>query len=407
MYEHFSTEFFVNNRKRLRELFVGTAPIVITANGKLQRNADTTYTFRQDSNFWYLTGLKEPDLILVLDKGKEYLILPEQQSYYDIFHGGYDKRVLAETSGIQTILEHTDGWKQLGGRLGRVKHVATMAASPEYLKELGFYANPARRALIRALKKHNSELDLLDLRPQLATMRVVKQPKELAAIKKAIAITSKGLKFVQKHQYKHEYELEAALSSVFRKNGARGHGFSPIVSAGVRACALHQDDNDGEIGSRDLLTVDVGAEVEQYTADITRTYSQSKNPTKRQRAVHAAVLAVQDYAFGLIKPGAFIKENEALIEQFMGEKLRELGLIKTIDREAVRKYFPHSTSHFLGLDAHDAGDYTRPLEPGMVLTVEPGIYIPEEKIGVRIEDDVLVTPKGHTVLSASLPRDIS
>lgn len=196
------------------------------------------------------------------------------------------------------------------------------------------------------------------------------------------------------------------MTHYFRKSGATGHGFSPIVSAGERACVLHQNENNGEIGAKDLITVDIGAEVDNYSADITRTYSQSK-PSKRQKAVHAAVEAVQDYAFSLVKPGVLLKENEALIEHYMGEKLRELGLIKTIDRDSVRTYFPHSTSHFLGLDVHDTGDYSRPLESGMVITIEPGIYIPQEGIGVRIEDDVLVTSKGYKILSGRLPRTIS
>lgn len=407
MYKHFSAEFFVSNRARLRELFVGTAPIVISANGVLQRNGDSTFPFRQDSNFWYLTGINQPNLVLVVDKTKEYLILPERERYYDIFHGGYNPDELQKISGIRKIYEHDEGWKKLNNRIRKVKHVATLAAAPRYIKTLGLYSNPARAHMIRNIKKVNSDIELLDLRSQMALMRVVKQPAELAAIQEAVDITNKGLRSVQKHQFKHEYEVEAALSNTFRKAGARGHGFSPIVSAGINACALHQDDNAGPIGSKDLLTVDVGAEVDNYTADITRTYSQSKNPSKRQRDIHAAVLAVQEYGFSLIKPGALVKENEKLVEAFMGEKLRELGLIKTIEHETVREFFPHATSHFLGLDAHDVGDYTRPLEPGMVLTVEPGIYIPKEGIGVRIEDDLLVTKTGYKVLSGRLPRAIA
>lgn len=405
MYHHFSSEFFTNNRKRLRELFVGTAPIVITANGLLQRNGDSTYNFRQDSNFWYLTGIQEPDLVLVIDKDKEYIILPEQQTYQEIFHGGHDGAELQKNSGIETILSNTEGWKRLGGRLKRVKHVATIGAPPAYIKEQGFYTNPARAALIERVKQENDQLELLDLRPQLSRMRVIKQVAEISAIQEAIDITTKAIKYVQKRQYDFEYQIEAAVTNHFRKLGASGHGFSPIVSAGDRACVLHQNENNGHITPKDMITLDIGAEVDNYSADITRTYSQTK-PTKRQKSVHVAVEAVQEYALSLVKPGALLKDNEALIEQYMGEKLRELGLIKTIDRENVRKYFPHSTSHFLGLDVHDTGDYSRPLEPGMVITVEPGIYIPEEGIGVRIEDDVLVTPRGYKVLSARLPRSI-
>jgi Xaa-Pro aminopeptidase len=396
MYHHFSEEFFINNRKRLRELFVGTAPIVITANGILQRNGDNIYKFRQDSSFWYLTGIKSPDVTLVMDKAKDYLILPAQQDYLDVFHGGCNPVALQTISGIETVYKQEEGWKRLNSRLKRAKHVATLSASPAYVDQLGFYANPARAHLIERLKQANPNLELLDLKPQLSLMRMIKQPPELAALQEAIDITIKTIKAVQKKHYQYEYQLEADITFKFRKAGAQGHAFTPIVASGERAC----------IESKEMITLDIGAEVDNYSADITRTYIQSGQPTKRQRAVHDAVQAVQDYAYGLIKPGANIRENEKLIEHFMGEKLRELGLIKIIDRESVRKYFSHATSHYLGLDTHDSGDYSRPLEPGMVITVEPGIYIPEEGIGVRIEDDVLVTSDGYQLLSGNLSRDI-
>lgn len=407
MHLNFSSEFFVNNRLRLRELFVGTAPIVITANGVMQRNGDGIYQFRQDSSFWYLTGIEQPDVVLVMDKSKDYLILPTQQAYLDIFHGGSDPVALEAVSGINNIYSQDDGWKQLNGRLKKVKHLATLSAPPPYVAELGFYSNPARASLITRMKEANPEVELLDIRSQLALMRVIKQPVELEALQQAIDITIKGLKYVQRRQYESENQIEADLTQQFVKQGAKGHAFTPIISAGANACILHRDANNSPIGPKELLTLDVGAEVDNYSADISRTYSQTKNPTKRQRDVHAAVIAVQDYAFTLIKPGAQIKDNEKLVEQYMGEKLRELGLIKTIDRDNVRQFFPHATSHFLGLDTHDTGDYGLPLAPGMVITVEPGIYIPAEGIGVRIEDDLLITADGYKNLSAGLPRDIS
>jgi len=193
------------------------------------------------------------------------------------------------------------------------------------------------------------------------------------------------------------------LSRGFRRRGAKGDAFTPIVAAGAQACTIHYVANEAELHQDEFLLMDVGAEWDHYAADISRTIHLGNAPTKRQRQVHAAVKEVQDYGFSLVQPGVKIKDNERLIEHFMGEKLRELGLIKSIESDAVRKYFPHSTSHYLGLDTHDAGDYDRVLEPGVVLTVEPGIYIPEEGIGVRIEDDVLVTESGFEVLSARLP----
>jgi Xaa-Pro aminopeptidase len=152
-----------------------------------------------------------------------------------------------------------------------------------------------------------------------------------------------------------------------------------------------------------LLLIDVGAEFNHYAADITRTIAVSDKVSKRQRQVYESVHDVQQFAFGLLKEGLELRSYEEQIEHYMGEQLRVLGLISTIDKESVRKYYPHSTSHFLGLDPHDVGDYTLPLQENMVITVEPGIYIPEEGIGVRIEDDVVITKESYRNLSDNLP----
>jgi Xaa-Pro aminopeptidase len=154
------------------------------------------------------------------------------------------------------------------------------------------------------------------------------------------------------------------------------------------------------------VTIDIGAEVFHYAADITRTLIIGTKPTTRQQSVYQAVLEVQNFAIGLQKPGAIIADNEKKVRKFMGIKLIELGLIKKATADEISRFYPHSTSHFLGLEAHDAGDYKQPLRPGVVLTVEPGIYIAEENIGIRLEDDVLITPDGNKVLSAGLSRDL-
>ncbi|HSX07622.1 MAG TPA: Xaa-Pro aminopeptidase [Candidatus Saccharimonadales bacterium] len=410
MNEHiFTSDFFAGNRDRLRQLFTGTAPIVITANGLLQRGGDDTYPFFQDANFWYLTGLNEPDLVLVLDKDKEYIIAPGRNAMRQTFDGALDVDAIIQRSGVRTVTDEKDGWRQLSARLKRVQHVATLAAPPAYLDGYDMYTNPARARLVAALKEVNASLEPLDLREHLARMRTVKQEPELAALQAAIDITMATLKDVTRVQqlakYGYEYEIEAAITAGFRKRGAVGHAFSPIVASGKRACTLHNITNNGQLAADELVVLDVGAEVEHYSADVTRTAALGK-PSPRQRKVHEAVLDVQNYAMNLLKPGVTLREYEKQVEHYMGEKLRELGLIKTIKTEAVRQYFPHATSHFLGLNTHDAGDYERPLEPGAVLTVEPGIYIAEEAIGVRIEDDVLITADGITNLSARLPREL-
>jgi Xaa-Pro aminopeptidase len=407
IYEQFTSEFFAGNRARLRELFTGTAPIVLVANGLLQRGADSTFPFQQDATFWYLTGCEEPDVVVVLDKEKEYLIVPERADVRTTFDGAIDVVELARTSGISTILHEEEGWRQLNARLRKVKHVATLPASPKYIEQYGMFTNPARRLLVQKMKAENTSLDLLDLSQHLGRMRMVKQAVEISALQQAIDITIETLKDVSKPskrtRYSHEYEVEAEISRGFRTRGSRGHAFEPIVASGKRACTLHNVANNGPLAADELLICDVGAEYAHYAADITRTIALG-TPSRRQETVFAAVLEVQDYAKSLLKTGIILKEYEKQVEQYMGEKLRELGLIKTIDHDSVRNYYPHATSHFLGLNVHDVGDYERPLEPGVVLTVEPGIYIPEEGIGIRIEDDALVTPEGLHILSDKLPR---
>ncbi len=409
----FGSDFFAANRERLRQLFTGTAPIVLTAHGALQLGSDEAYPFHQDSSFWYLTGVDIPDVVLVIDKGREYLIIPTRDTVYETFDGAIDVDELTRQSGIKEILNEKEGWKQLETRLKKVRHVATVSANPAYIDILGMYTNPARRILIERIKKINPDLELLDLRQHIARMRMIKQPAELLALQEAIDITADTIKEVTRPaklaKYAYEYELEAEITRGFRYRGGAAHAFAPIVASGQHACTLHHNANNGLLASDELVILDVGADVAHYSADISRTFALSGKPSRRQQQVYDAVCAAQDYAYSLLKPGVLLREYEKQMEAFVGEKLRELGLIKSISAETVRGegFFPHSTSHFLGLDTHDVGDYDHPLEPGTVITVEPGIYIRAEGLGVRIEDDVLITEDGCQVLSAKLPRALS
>jgi Xaa-Pro aminopeptidase len=409
MIPDFKKDFFSGNRRRLQEIFIGTAPIVITANGLLQRGGDTTFVFAQDANFWYLTGINDPDVLLVIDRNKEYLIVPERSASRETFDGKLSHSEMSAVSGIEEVYSAEEGWKQLSGRLKKVKHVATLSAPPEYIDIYGFYTNPARQNLQNRLNEVNEDMELLDLSLHMARMRMVKQPEEVKAIQKAIDITGIALKEATKRtklaKYAYEYEIEAEITKGMRANGASGHSFAPIVAGGKRACTVHNLSNNGKLKPKELVIMDVGAEYEHYAADITRTISLS-SPTRRQQKVYDTVLEVQQYAMGLVKPGVLIRDYEKEVRQYMGEKLRELNLIKTIEVEEVNKYYPHATSHFLGLNVHDAADYDKPLEPGMVITVEPGIYIPEESIGVRLEDDVILTDSGIENLSYDLPKKL-
>lgn len=361
MDELFSADFFVGNRARLRELFTGTAPIIITANGQLQRGGDATYPFHQDANFWYLTGIDEPDLILVIDKDKEYIILPEELDYRDIFDGKQDPEKISDTSGISSILGSKSGWRQLESRLRKVKHVATLAASPAYVTQLGFYVNPARAALVQRIKDIKPSIELLDLRTHLARLRMVKQPVELSAIQQAIDIGNGALKRLKSKlpRLSYEYEVEAEITAFTLRSGA-ADAWKPIVASGENACTLHSSNNKTKLKTGSLIVVDIGVEISHYCSDVTRTFSVDGRSSRRAQAVYSAVKEVQNFAVDLQKPGALIAENEKKVEVFLGECLRELNLIKSIDRDSVRQFFPHATSHFLGLDPHDAGEYDRP-----------------------------------------------
>ncbi len=409
MQELFGAEFFAGNRARLRELFTGKAPIVVTANGLLQRGGDSGYAFAQDANFWYLTGVEEPDVILVIDRDNEYLIVPDRNAVQEVFDGVIETSVLSRRSGIQKIYDQKTGWNKLSGRLKKVKHIATVAPAPAYIEQIGMYVNPARANLIQKLKAYNQDLELLDLSPHLSRQRMIKQPAEIVAIQKAIDITISSLKESLKPSkmktYSHEYQIEAEITRGFRKRGADGQAFEPIVASGERACVLHNLANNAPLTKNNLVVVDVGAQYQHYASDISRTVIYG-NSSRRQQSVVAAVIEAQSFAISLLKPGVMLKDYEHQVVMFVGEKLRELGLIKTITEESVREFYPHATSHFVGLNVHDVGDYNRPLEQGIVLTVEPGIYIKAEAIGVRIEDDVLITPNGNKVLSNKLSREL-
>ena len=403
----FSPDFFKTNRERLKQLFPGTAPIVLTANGLVQLGGDNTYPFTQDANFWYLSGIERPDILLVIDEGQEYLIVPTLSASRQVFDGEISSAELAQVSGVKTVYDDTNGWDRLAKRLKTVSHVATLASAPDYIESHGFYANPARRALKTKLKKQNQTIKFLDLRVHLARLRMVKYPEEIKAIQTAVDITAQSLNYVAKNiaKYKYEYEIEADLSWQFRRSGGSGHAFSPVVASGERACVIHNLENNSKLNKSDLVIIDTGAEVNHYAADLASTFSLSK-PTKRQQAVYQSVLKVQQDALNLLKPGVNLKEYEKQVEAIMAEQLVSLGLVKRYTRANVRQFYPHATSHFLGLNVHDVGDYAQALRPGMVMAVEPGIYIKSEGIGVRVEDDVVITAQGNRVLSSKLAKTL-
>lgn len=410
MKTHFGPDFFTANRTKLRASLGSDMPIIITGNGVMQRGGDEPSPFYQDSNFWYLTGLYGADLVLVMQARETYVIVPNLSAVREVFDGAHDLAAYAARSGITSFLPEKEGWQRLRAEIQNTAIAATLASPPAHMKAHGIYTLPFRRQLIARLKRYHPPLELRDVRSELADLRVIKQPEELAALQQAVDITCDTLCEVATskilHQVHHEYELEAEITYGFRKHGAEGHAFAPIVGAGKHGTTLHHMENNGAIGADDLIVLDVGASVEHYSADITRTVSPV--PLAGRKAdVFRAVTAVQDYALSLIKPGIVSKDYEREVEACMGIELQKLGLIRETSQANIRRYFPHATSHFLGLDTHDVGDYRQPWREGMVITCEPGIYIPEENIGVRIEDDILLTKTGNKNLSGACPRQLT
>ena len=409
MDKSFTASFFSANRASLLSSSKAEL-IVISANCLIQKSGDAAYPFKQDPNFWYLCGIDQPEVILVISKKEEYLIIPKLNKFRQVFDGSINLSALSNISGIDQLYSDQEGWQKLKSSLSRSSHIATLLPSPTIIKPHGLFAQPARRRLITKLKRLKYDLKFDDLRPVLARLRMVKQPVEIEAIKTAIDITTQTLNQVLDHskldRYKYSYQIEAAITEGFVSRGAMGHGFEPIIAGGKNATVIHYQRTDQGLQKGQLLVVDVGSEYSFYTADITRTISYGQ-PSPRQVAVFDAVAEVQKQAISLAKPGILVKEYEQQVEQLIGLQLIKLGLINKLDHREIRRYYPHSCSHSLGLDPHDSADYSLPLPKNMVMTVEPGIYIPEEAIGVRLEDDILLTTGGCEVLSSALKTNLT
>lgn len=399
-----NADFFKGNRERLAQQ-CRDGIILITAYTQVQRSGDAAFGFEQEANFWWLTGVDAPDWQLLIDAAahKSWLIAPEVDVMHHIFDGSLAPDVAKDQSGVHDVLSRHEADEKLAGYARRGAVAWTLGDDP-HAKYYDFSLNPAPSKLRRALLRRFSEVR--DVRPLVSKLRAIKQPLEIRAMQQAIDGTIEVFRHVQAtlDSYTHEYEVEAEFSYHFRRSGLDGHAYDPIVAAGEHACTLHYDTNNGPLKHGDLLLLDIGARTGGYVADITRTYAIG-TPTGRQCDVHHAVQAAQREIIELIQPGESVKVYQESVDRIMHQAIGSLGLMT--DKAAYRRYFPHAISHGLGVDVHDSLGAPEVFMPGMVLTVEPGIYIPEEGIGVRIEDDILVTADGSRNLSAALSTDLS
>lgn len=399
--------FFTNNRQKLRQV-LGSSPIILTAYAQLQRGNDAAFKFEQEANFWWLSGIEAPDWQLIIDgsRHKSWLVAPDIDEVHRVFDGSLSPEEALRTSGVDAVLTRAEAEEKIA-ELARQHAVVFTLGDDPYAEHYDFSRNPAPDALKRRLSR--TFADVRSVRREMSRLRAIKQPEEIAAIECAIAVTIDAFQSVRPllGNLRYEYEVEAEFSYYFRRHGAAGHAYDPIVASGAHACTLHYDTNSGALVDRELLLLDIGARHEGYAADITRTYAIGR-PTERQAAVHRAVAEAQRTIIALLKPGLAIKDYHESVDMIMQDTLLSLGLIKSRDDTAsYRHYFPHAVSHGLGIDVHDSLGAPERLEPGMVLTVEPGVYIPEESIGVRIEDDVLITADGHRNLTAALSTELA
>ena len=397
------SNFFKNNRHNLvKEL--GGQLTVLSAYSKLQRSNDMAHSFSQEANFWYVTGIEEPDWLVIIDgvQAKTWLVMPHISDVHMTFDGGLSAEQAKQVSGVDSVISKDESIKLLRTLAKRHSLVHTVGIPP-HADYFNFNLNPS-------IVQNKNNLDRVfnqvqDAQKQLAKLRAIKQPEELAMMQRAINLTVECFKDVRSKisSYKHEYEIEADFNWKFRHSGSKGHAYDPIVAGGTNACTLHHSHNQSKLSNRQLVLMDVGAEFGGYTADITRTYAKGQ-PTKRQTAVHAAVESAHKQIISLIAPSASIEEYQTSVNTIMQDAIASLGLGN--DEASLRRYFPHAISHGLGIDVHDSLGGPKYFAENMVLTVEPGIYIPEEGIGVRIEDDILVTAKGHKNLSGSLSTEL-
>ena len=394
-------EFFIRNRKSIYEA-IDADVVILGGNILLQRSNDASYAFEQEANFWYLTGIRAPGWWVIIESNKSYLVAPDVDEVHRIFDGSLSNADAKAISGVDVVLKHKAGEKLLETLKGDEVRIASIGEDP-HKDHYDFALNPGPINMLRKLKSIFGEVK--DCRQKLAELRAIKTPEEIQLLRNAIRLTINGFEAVKSaiHHYSFEYEIEADFNYLFRRKGASGHAYDPIIASAGNACTLHYNKNQDRLTPGQFILIDVGARLEGYPADITRTYAHG-DISDRHRSVHAEVELAHHKIIELLRPDLLVKEYFLEVDKIMLTALNNLGLLK--EKADYRKYFPHSVSHGLGIDVHDSLGNPVIFQPGMVLTVEPGIYIPEEGIGVRIEDDILITETGHENLSDGLPTGL-
>ncbi|PLW92110.1 MAG: X-Pro aminopeptidase [Marinilabiliales bacterium] len=402
-YEPLPASFYERNRKALYKKLVPDSLVVLTGNEEIPWSGDQYYPFRQYSDFFYLTGIDQEDSMVCLcphhpNKAlREVLFIKETSPEMVIWNGEkLTKDQAAKLSGIQTVKWNSEFWTVVQEMAFQSRCIyLSMNEAPKFQSAVPTAEKRLAEELRKRFPAHNTER----LAPVLAQERVVKSKEEIETIKKSIAITGMALNRVLKtvSPGMMEYQIEAEMTYEFMRNGASSHAYAPIVASGENACVLHYTANDKMLKDGDLLLMDFGASYGNYASDCSRTIPVNGKFTPRQKECYNAVLAVFREAVKLFVPGNTIENINKEVNKLMEEAMIGLGLFTKEERDEqdpkkplYQKYFMHGTSHFMGLDVHDVGMKTTKLQKGMVLTCEPGLYIKDEGIGIRIENDILV-----------------
>lgn len=422
---------FSHRRKRLMQM-MGTGAIAILPTAPVRlRNRDAEYPYRADSDFYYLTGFPEPEAVAVLIPGRkqgEYILFcRERDLQQETWHG---RRAGTEGAtaqhGADDAFPISDINEILPGLLEKCERVYyTMGRYPDFDQRVMEWVNQIRN---KSRAGTHAPHEFVALDHVLHEMRLFKSRAEIETMRRAAQISAAGHRRAMQacRPGMMEYQIEAELRYEFTRSGSAAPAYNPIVGGGANACILHYTENNESLNEGELLLVDAGAEFDCYAGDITRTYPVNGRFAPAQRALYEVVLAAQLAALDKVRPGNHWNDPHAAAVRVLTQGLIKLGLLKgrlntLIKDEAYRRYYMHRTGHWLGMDVHDVGDYKigdewRVLEPGMVLTVEPGLYIPAGSkgvakkwwnIGIRIEDDVRVTRSGHEVLSAGAPKTVA
>ncbi len=415
-YNRINSALFIKNRKKFADKMAPGSIAIFHSNDEMPKNGDAYFTFKQQSDLFYLTGVDQEDTILVLFPDspnplfKEMIFVKETSEQIAIWDGAMlMPNDVFEVSGVSNVFWFHEFWKTI--------HSAFLLAENIYvnLNENDRFTDKVSYSNLRFTKEIIAKYPAHQIKrsaPILATIRMVKEPEEIELLKEAIRITKLGferlLKFVKPGVW--EYEIEAELIHEFIRNKSRGFAFDPIIGSGKSACVLHYIENNKQCKDGDLLLLDFGAEYANYNGDLSRCIPVNGKFSKRQAEVYNAVLSVQKKAKTLLKAGVSIPDYHAQVCAYMSEKLVDINLLTTKELKdnpkAFLKYYMHGTSHHLGLDVHDVMHRFEPMQLGSVLTVEPGIYIQEEGIGVRIENDVVLTDNGVIDLMEGYPTEI-